>query len=370
MRLSMPDRASRRAALMQRLRIDKPIFVAPMAGAAGPDLAIAAIQAGALGALPCALLTPEQIGEQVAQVRAAASGSINLNFFCHDMPDEDESDDTTWRALLAPYYAEYEVAPSTSPPPLRLPFSDALCTAVEAIQPEVVSFHFGLPGPALLARVKATGAFILASATTVREAVWLADQGVDAVIAQSLEAGGHASTFLDGSPETQMGLFALLPQIVEAIDLPVIAAGGIMDGRGIAAALLLGASAVQMGTAFLHTSESRISPMHRKALTSPEAELSQFTTLFSGRPARGIPNRLMRELGALNPAAPPFPHASAALSPLRAKAETAGDAAFSSLWAGQAARLGRAMGAAELIDALMAEVQQLLPSPQPQPRTD
>ncbi len=358
----MAEPANRRTALMQQLGIDRPIIVAPMAGAAGPDLAIAALKAGALGSLPCALLTPEQIVEQVAQVRTAAPGPINLNYFCHDMPEEDESDDAEWRAVLAPYYAEYAVTPPTSPPALRLPFSDALCAAVEATRPEVVSFHFGLPGPALFARVKATGAVILASATTVREAIWLAEQGVDAVIAQSIEAGGHASTFLDGSPETQMGLFALLPQIVDAVDVPVIAAGGIMDGRGIAAAFLLGASAVQMGTAFLHTSESRISPMHRKALTSPEAEQSQFTTLFSCRPARGIPNRLMRELGAMHASAPPFPHASAALAPLRAKAEAAGDPAFSSLWAGQAARLGRAMGAAELIDALMMEVAQLLPS--------
>jgi nitronate monooxygenase len=347
---------------MQRLGIDRPILVAPMAGAAGPDLAIAAMKAGALGSLPCALLTPEQISEQVAQVRAATHGPINLNFFCHDMPDED--DDTVWRAILAPYYAEYHVGPRASPPPLRLPFSDASCEAVEALRPEVVSFHFGLPGPALLARVKATGAILLASATTPREAIWLADQGVDAVIAQGAEAGGHASSFLDGGPETQMGLFALVPQIVDAIDLPVIAAGGIMDARGIAAALLLGASAVQMGTAFLHTTESRISPMHRAALTSPDAEQTQFTTLFSGRAARGIPNRLMRELGAMNPGAPLFPHASAALSPLRAKAEAAGDPTFSSLWAGQASRLGRAMGAGALIETLMMDTQQLLATAQ------
>ncbi len=349
---------ARRDAFIRRLGVRHPIVAAPMAGAAGPALAIAAARAGALGSLPCALLSPEQMHAQTAAFRAAVQAPVNLNFFCHDMPDT--PDERAWHVALAPYYTAYHVSPPQGAGVMRLPFSAAHCEAVEAIRPEVVSFHFGLPGPALLARVKATGAFILASATTVREAQWLEAQGVDAVIAQGAEAGGHASYFLDGTPQTHMGLFALLPQIADAVRVPVIAAGGIADARGMAAALLLGASAVQMGTAFLHGPESLITPMHRMALASPDALHTQFTTLLTGRPARGIPNRLMREMGAMNPAAPPFPHASTALAPLKMAAEAQGDASFSSLWAGQAARLGQAESAEALIARIVAQAEALM----------
>jgi nitronate monooxygenase len=349
---------ARRDAFARRIGVRFPIIAAPMAGAAGPELAIAALKAGALGSLPCALLSPAQMQQQAFETRAATGGPIHLNFFCHDMPDE--VDETAWRALLAPYYKAYDVAPSEEPGVMRLPFSEDHCVAVEAIRPDIVSFHFGLPGPALLARVKATGALILASATTVREAQWLESQGVDAIIAQGGEAGGHASYFLDGAPETHMGLFALLPQVVDAVAVPVIAAGGIADARGVAAAFVLGASAVQIGTAFLHGLESRITPMHRAALKSADATQTQFTRLFTGRPARGIPNRLMRELGAMNPAAPPFPHASTALAPLKAIAEAQGDASFSSLWAGQASLLAQPMSAGDRILSLMKEAERLL----------
>ena len=347
----------RRDALMQRLGIKVPIIGAPMAGSAGVDIAIAAGRAGALAPIPCALLTAAQIVEQAAQVRAAVAAPINLNFFCHQMPQSD--DDSAWRATLAPYYADYGVEPKP-PALLRLPFSEEHCAALEAVKPEVASFHFGLPDPALLARVKAAGAFVMASATTPREARWLAECGVDAVIAQGAEAGGHASHFLDGAPASHMGLFALLPQIVDAVDVPVIAAGGIGDARGIAAAFLLGASAAQIGTALLHTPESLISPMHRAALVSEEAEHTQFTTLFTGRPARGVPNRLMRELGAMHPSTPPFPHGSSALASLKAAAEAKGDTTFSSLWAGQASRLSKAEGTEALIVRLAAEADALL----------
>ncbi len=348
---------ARRDALTARLGIRHAIIAAPMAGVAGVDLAIAAGRAGALASLPCALLSPAQISEQVAAFRAALSAPINLNFFCHDTPES--SDDTAWRETLAPYYAEFGVAPASGGT-LRLPFGEEQCALVEALRPEVVSFHFGLPASALLDRVRATGALVLASATTPREARWLAERGVDAVIAQGAEAGGHAAHFIDGAPATHMGLFALLPQIVDAVEVPVIAAGGIGDARGIAAVLLLGASAVQMGTAFLHCPESFPSDMHRAALTSEEATRTAFTTLFSGRAARGIPNRLMRELGPMHPDVPPFPHASTALGPLRSAAEAKGDAGFSPLWAGEAARLGHAESAQALIERLAAEANALL----------
>lgn len=349
---------ARRDAFARRIGVRFPIIAAPMAGAAGPELAIAALKAGALGSLPCALLSPEQMHQQAFEARAATGGPIHLNFCCHDMPDE--VDETAWRALLAPYYKAYGVAPPEGQGVMRLPFSEDHCVAVEAIRPDIVSFHFGLPGPALLARVKAVGALILASATTVREAQWLEAQGVDAIIAQGAEAGGHASYFLDGAPETHMGLFALLPQVVDAVSVPVIAAGGIADARGVAAAFVLGASAVQIGTALLNGPESRITPMHRAALASPDAAHTQVTRLFTGRPARGIPNRLMRELGAMNPAPPPFPHAGTALAPLKAAAEAKGDAGFSSLWAGQASLLAKPMSAGERVASLMAGADRLL----------
>jgi len=350
---------ARRDALMARLGIEKPIVAAPMAGAAGVALAIAAGRAGALASLPCALISPDEIAAQVAEYRVSAPGPINLNFFCHAMPASD--DDTAWRATLAPYFAAYGVAPKPAGA-LRLPFADAQCAAVELALPEVVSFHFGLPDPALLDRVKATGAVVLASATTVQEARWLAARGIDVVIAQGAEAGGHASHFRDGAPATHMGMIALLPQIVDAVDLPVIAAGGIADARGIAAAFMLGASAVQMGTAFLHTPEATPSALHRATLRSEAAEHTQFTTLFTGRAARGIPNRLMRELGPMPESVPPFPHASTALASLNAAAEGMGDTTFSSLWAGQAARLGHEEGAQALIERLDVETNALLAS--------
>ncbi len=309
-----------------------------MAGAGGVALAVAAIRGGGIGSLPCALVTPAQAVEQADAVRGEADGPLNLNFFCHSL--EAPSDDAAWRALLAPYYAEYGVGPPAVPPPLRLPFDAAMCAAVETIRPEIVSFHFGLPDAGLLARVAATGALILSSATSVAEARWLAARGVNAVIAQGFEAGGHTARFLPTPPGTEMGLFALLPQIADAVDVPVVAAGGIADTRGIAAAFALGASAVQLGTAYLHCPESLASPAHRALLASEAAEVTRFTNLISGGLARGLPNRLVDELGPVNIAAPPFPHASAALATLRAAAEAKGRTDFSTIWSGQSARLG------------------------------
>jgi len=322
-----------------------------MAGAGGVALAVGAIRGGGIGSLPCALVAPAQAIEQAGTVRAKADGPLNLNFFCHHL--EAPGDDAAWRALLAPYYAEYGVGPPAVPPPLRLPFDAAMCAAVEEIRPEIVSFHFGLPDSGLLARVAATGALILSSATSVAEARWLAARGVDAVIAQGFEAGGHTARFLAAPPGTEMGLFALLPQIADAVDLPVVAAGGIADARGIAAAFALGASAVQLGTAYLHCPESLASPAHRALLASETAEATRFTNLISGGLARGLPNRLVEELGPVNIAAPPFPHASAALATLRAAAEAKGRTDFSTLWSGQSARLGHAEPAETLTRRLI-----------------
>lgn len=340
--------------LIDRIGLETPIIQAPMAAAGGVALAIAAIKGGALGSLPCAMLTPDQVREQAAAVRAAANGPINLNFFCHPMPEP--VDDSGWRAALEPYYAAHGVGPPATAPAARRPFDAALCEAVEQIRPDIISFHFGLPPDALLDRVRATGALILSSATSPAEARWLAERGIDAVIAQGWEAGGHAARFLPADPAAQMGLIALVPQIVNATGLPVIAAGGIADGRGIAAALMLGASAVQIGTAYLACPESLITPLHRVLLTREEAEATIFTNIFTGRLARGFATRLVQELGPVSAIAPPFPHAGDAMVELR-KVDPAG---FSPLWAGQAGRLARPEGGEALTRRLAAEALALL----------
>lgn len=319
-----------------------PIVQAPMAGAAGVELAAAAIGAGALGSLPCALLTTEQVRAQVAQVRAAAGGPLNLNFFCHTLPEP--PDETAWRALLAPYFAEEGVTPG-DPPPLRRPFDAAMCVVVEDLRPEVVSFHFGLPEPALLARVKAV-ATVFGNATTAEEARWLAGRGCDAVIAQGAEAGGHAGWFLDCHRPTPLA--ELLREVVAAVEVPVIAAGGIVSRDDVAAALAAGAAGVQVGTAYLATPESRTMPAHRALLGTPAAADATFTNLLSGRAARGIRNRLMRELGAMRDEAPAFPYAANALAPLRARAEAEGRGDYSPLWAGAGAARVEPIGAAAL----------------------
>jgi nitronate monooxygenase len=323
-----------------------PIVAAPMAGAAGVELAVAAMEGGAVGSLPCAMLTPDEARVQVAEVRAQASGPLNLNFFCHAMPAP--VDDSAWQALLRPFYEEVGIAEPSAAPPSRRPFDAAMCAAVEEVRPELVSFHFGLPEPALLERVRATGARILGNATTVAEARWLAARGVDAIIAQGWEAGGHAGRFLEGAPEEQMGLIALVPQVADATGLPVIAAGGIGDARGIAAALILGAAALQLGTAYLHCPESRIAPAHREGLTGDAAEHSRFTNLYSGGLARGLPSRLTEALGAVRAEAPPFPLANVAAL------------GFRPMWAGQAARLGNAEPARDLTERLGREALALL----------
>ncbi|MEP9361262.1 nitronate monooxygenase [Sphingomonas sp. KR3-1] len=333
---------------LEALGARAPIVQAPMAGAGGPALAIAAMQGGAVGSLPCAMLMPAQLAAQVAEVRAGAHGPLNLNFFCHHLP-EPAPDDSAWRALLAPYYAEERVAPGP-PPPLRRPFDAALCEAVEAARPEIVSFHFGLPEDALLARVRGTGARIFGNATTPEEMRWLAARGVDAVIAQGAGAGGHSGWFLGGAHRP----VPLAELLAETIATPVIAAGGIVTGADVARALAAGAVAVQIGTAFLATPESSIAAPFR-ALLGTEAATA-FTNLFSGREAQGIVNRLMRELGPIRGEVPAFPYGSNALAPLRAHAETDGRGDYSPLWAGTGVARVRAMGAAALVARLVEEL--------------
>lgn len=336
------------------LGIELPIVQAPMAGVQGSVMAIAVSNAGGLGSLPCAMLTPDALRSELAAIRAATKKPFNVNFFCHTPPEPDVAREDAWKKTLAPYYLEFGIDADSIPAgPGRAPFSAAIADIVEPFAPPVVSFHFGLPEPALLSRVRAWGAKILGCATTREEALWLEAQGVDAIIAQGAEAGGHRGMFLSADISTQPGLFALLPQIVSAVKIPVIAAGGIADAQGVKAALALGASAVQVGTAYLLCPEATTSAVHRTALKSNSADMTALTNLFTGRPARGIVNRVMRELGPMHAQVPAFPLATSAITPLRAKAEAQGSGDFSPLWAGQNASGCREVPAAELTRALV-----------------
>lgn len=332
---------------------DLPVIQAPMAGSQGSAMAVAVCNAGGLGSLPCAMLSAEQIRAELAAITAQTDRPYNVNVFCHRQPAPDPLHAAAWRGALAPYYAELGLAVDAIPGgPGRAPFSAEAAAVLEQFRPPVVSFHFGLPAPELLARVRAWGARVLCSATTVEEAVWLEAQGVDAIIAQGLEAGGHRGMFLTEDVTTQVGTFALVPQIVAAVRVPVIAAGGIADARGVAAALALGAAGAQVGTAYLRCPEATTSPVHRAALAGPGTKHTALTNLFSGRPARGMLNRLMRELGPLSPLAPAFPLAGVAIAPLRARAEALGSGDFSPLWCGQNATGCREAPAGEVTRGL------------------
>jgi len=352
--------------------IELPIIQAPMAGSVGSEMVIAVSEAGGLGSLPCAMLNPEQMRNELGVIRQRTSRPINLNFFCHQPPQNDPARENAWKQRLESYYIELGLDPQAPvPAAARAPFDSAMCGLVEEFKPQIVSFHFGLPERSLLDRVKATGAKIISSATTVHEARWLEDKGCDAIIAQGYEAGGHRGVFLTNEISTQAGTMALVPQVVDAVKVPVIAAGGIADARGIVAASALGASAVQIGTAYLFCPEAKVTPLHREALKRAKDNDMVLTNVFTGRPARGIVNRIVREVGPMSDLAPEFPLAAGALVPLRAKAEAAGSGDFSPLWSGQAAAFGREIPAGDLTRQLGAEalahLSRLAPANSPQP---
>lgn len=334
------------------LGVERPVIQAPMTGAQGSALAVAVAHAGGLGSLGCGLLSPDAVRAEVQAIRAQTQQPFNLNFMCHETPAVDAGRHTDWRAVLRPYLDEWHVEQSEAAAPPMEPFNATMAALLEELRPPIVSFHFGLPAPELLHRVRATGARILSSATTLDEARWLEAQGVDAIIAQGVEAGGHRGMFQHTDITTQVGTMALVPQIVRAVRVPVIAAGGIADARGVAAARALGAAAVQVGTAFLLCPEALTSRLHREALSSDRARHTALTNVFTGRPARAIVNRLVRELGPMNPHAPAFPSAGAALAPLRAAAEAQGSSDFSPLWSGQNTSGCRPVPAGDLVRSL------------------
>src|SRR5471030_3293685 len=346
-----PDRR-----LLALFKTEFPIVLAPMAGIMDAELVIAAAQGGALGSLPCAMLSVEKAREQVNIIRQRVSAPINMNFFCHEPEEADPKREARWKQRLAPYYSELGLDPAA---PFnaanRAPFDAAMCALVEELKPEVVSFHFGLPDQALLKRVKAAGCTVIASATIVREAIWLEENGAEAIIAQGAEAGGHRGMFLTENIHEQPGTFALVPQVVDAVRVPVIAAGGIADGRGIAAAFALGAAGVQIGSAYLRCPESRVIAPARVALARARDDSTVITNVMTGRPARGVPNRVMREVGPVSPDAPAFPHAATAIGPLKAAAEKQGKVDFTNLWAGQAVRMRHDLPAADLTRVLAGD---------------
>jgi nitronate monooxygenase len=316
--------------------VELPIIQAPMAGVQGSALAIAVSNAGGLGSLPCAMLSPEAMHAELAVITSATGKPYNVNFFCHTPPVPNPTREAAWRDLLSPYYREFGIDITTVPAgPGRTPFSHEHIDVLHRFKPPVVSFHFGLPSSDLLERVREWRPAILSSATTVEEAQWLEERGVDAVIAQGLEAGGHRGMFLSEDLTTQMGTLALVHQIVNAVRIPVIGAGGIADAMGVAAAMALGAAAVQIGTAYLLCPEATTSPLHRAALSGTARRHTALTNVFTGRPARGIVNRVVREIGPMTALAPQFPLATSAILPLRNAAEAQGSSDFSPLWSGQ-----------------------------------
>lgn len=350
-----PDRR-----LADLLRIEHPLVLAPMAGIGTVELAVAVCQAGGLGSIGCAAMRPEIAAQAAGRLRSLTKRPINVNFFCHSPARPDAGRDQAWLERLEPYYREFGLDPLLPVPQTDFPpFGSAMCEMVEAVRPEVVSFHFGLPEPSLLARVKAAGCRVMSSATTVREARWLEEHGADVIIAQGAEAGGHRGTFLAADMDAEMacqpGTLALVPQVVDAVGVPVIAAGGIGDARAIGAAFALGASGVQMGTAYLLCPEAATPPSHRQALRGPDAAATVLTKAFTGRSARALVSRLTREVDEVLGAMPDFPLAMAGLAPLRAEAEKRGSNDFTAIWAGQSAALCLEMPAEALTQTLAGE---------------
>ncbi|MPY25561.1 nitronate monooxygenase [Shewanella sp. YLB-07] len=335
--------------IQELLGVDLPIIQAPMAGVQNSKLALAVSSVGALGSIPCAMLSHDALRAELSHIQSQTQAPINVNFFSHHQAELNVERDAIWRRTLAPYFREYSIDSDALPEgPSRQPFSNTVADILEEFRPRVVSFHFGLPEKALLARVKAWGATVLSTATTLEEALWLEANGADAIIAQGLEAGGHRGMFLSEELGLQVSTYSLLQQILARVSLPVIATGGIVDAKGVSAALSLGAAAVQVGTAYLLCDETNTSTLHRQAIKSNRSHKTVITNLFSGKPARGIVNRVIHELGPISELAPEFPHAATAITAIRQQAEAQGCSDFSPLWCGQNTTGCKEISAAEL----------------------
>ncbi|MBL4691008.1 MAG: DUF561 domain-containing protein [Rhodospirillales bacterium] len=346
--------------MCELLGIHVPIIQAPMAGSTTPELASAVTNAGGLGSLGCAFFNGQQVADQCAAMRGSTNGAFNVNFFVHAEPVADQARGDAMRAALEPYYREMGLGDVPDAAPSTPSFDSDQLAAVLAASPPVVSFHFGMPAAAMVQAVKDMGAVILSSATTVHEAKQLEAAGADAVIAQGFEAGGHRGTFASSFEAGNVGTLALVPQVVDAVNVPVIASGGIADGRGIAAALALGAQGVQMGTAFLTCPQSAAHDVYRRALVAAGDDATRITSAFSGRPARGLDNRYIRDMAGREDMFPDFPINNTLTGPLRKASAEAGKEDFMSLWSGQAAALSKSLPAEELVATLMAETDAVL----------
>ena len=339
------------------LEVDLPIIQAPMAGVQGSKLALAVSKAGGLGSLPCTMLGHDKLKEELDCIYSSTEKPVNFNFFCHSPASLNPEREAMWRKVLQPYFSEFGIKENEIPEsPSRLPFSNDTADILEKYKPRIMSFHFGLPNEKLLNRVKGWGTKVLSSATTLQEAKWLEAHGVDGIIAQGLEAGGHRGMFLTDDITTQIGTFSLLPQIIKNVSVPVIVAGGISDAAGVAAALSLGASAAQVGTSYLLCPETNTTEIHRQALKSEASQHTAVTNLFTGRPARGIVNRIIQELGPMSNATPEFPMAATAISAIRKEAEAVGLNDFTPLWSGQNVSGCKEISATELTLQLAKEI--------------
>lgn len=337
--------------LSELLGIEIPVIQAPMAGVQDWELAVAVTQAGGLGSIACGMLDAQQVCQQMAAFRERCAGPVNLNFFCHNLEPADPRILAQWQSRLAHYYEEFDLSRDSTPAPLRRPFDAPMLEALRAAPPAVISFHFGLPPIALLEPLQSLGTKVLATATTVAEAVWLEQRGVDGIILQGIEAGGHRGMFLARDLDSQCSTQVLLEAVRPVVGTALIAAGGIATAGDVQRFMRLGAAGVQVGTAYLLCDEAKTSEVHRAALCDVQLATA-ITTVFSGRPARGLRNRIMRELGEDCSDVPPFPYASLALAPLRARAEAQGRADFTPLWSGSNRSGLRAGPAAQLTRSL------------------
>ena len=347
-----------RTDFLELLGITHPVIQAPMAGFASPALAAAVCNAGALGSIGCAGVPPATVRDQITALRQATNRPYNLNFFVHSHPRLDPDASARMRMRLAPYFDEFGLGVVPEPKEPFPPFDEERLDLVLELRPPVVSFHFGLPDAAAVQRVREAGCIILSSATTVAEARSLEAYGADVIIAQGYEAGGHRGSFSDSPGAGMVGTMALVPQIVDAVRLPVVAAGGIVDGRGLAAAFALGASGVQLGTAFLGCPEATVSPLHRAQLRSAVDDGTELTRAFTGRPARALRNRFISEMADSEPLE--FPLQGSLVGPLWQLPSEEARAEFMPLWSGQAASLIREMPAAQLVETLVREAQSIL----------
>jgi nitronate monooxygenase len=341
--------------LAERLGLDHPIVQAPMAGGATTVELVAAVsKAGALGFLGAAYLTPDAITKAAAGIRAATQRPFGINLFAPIPPPAGSGDPRRMLELLAPVHAKLGLPPPSLPTLNQLSFADQLDAALGS-DASVFSFTLGILPDDAMDELRAKGMFVMGTATTVDEAVALEASGVDAVVAQGSEAGAHRGSFGVGFEDGMIGSLALVPQVVDAVGVPVIASGGIMDGRGIAAALVLGAEAAQLGTAFLTCHEAGIPESHKQAILDSHEDQTRLTRAFSGRPARGIVNRLMEDIDAEADAILDFPLQNALTRPIRTTAAEQDDPQNLSLWAGQGLRLARRLSAAELVVSLAEE---------------